>query len=138
MAKVQKCLRLDETLTDRLQELKAEGENDTALYTRILEAGATALEAVKDEPGETAAGADNEPSEAAQAPTGADTRLVETLTATVDALREQLAVKDEQIAALTRLTDQAQQLHAAAEVKALDTAEGNRKSRGLFARLFNR
>lgn len=138
MAKTHKSLRIEDELIAGVQAVRLEGESEAAAYNRVIEAGLTVLEADKAEPGKTAAGADNEPQEAAQAPTGADTRLVETLTATVDALREQLAVKDEQIAALTRLTDQAQQLHAAAEVKALDTAEGNRKSRGLFARLFNR
>ena len=38
--KVHKSLRIDRGLADRMAALRRDGESDTALYTRALEAGA--------------------------------------------------------------------------------------------------
>ena len=60
------------------------------------------------------------------------------LAAEADTLRSQLAVKDEQITALTRITEQSQTLHAVAERKALETTEAKAERRGWLARLLGR
>ena len=50
---------------------------------------------------------------------------------TIDLLAEQLEAKDEQIRTLSALTNQAQQLHAMGEHKALEDRRA-----GFFSRLF--
>lgn len=139
MAKVHKSLRVDEGDAERVRALMADGESESAAYGRVISAGLEALEAssttMADDGGAEDRDRRDEPSEAL---TEALRAHVASLAAEVDTLRAQLDVKDGQIAALTRITDQSQTLHAVAERKALETSEGKAGRRGLMARLFGR
>lgn len=139
MARVHKSLRIDATDAERVRALMADGESEAAAYGRVISAGLDALEAA----GGPEADADGgEAPDARDAPSDALTESlrahVATLAAEVDTLRAQLEVKDGQISALTRITEQSQTLHAVAEHKALETAEAKAERRGLLARLFGR
>lgn len=139
MARVHKSLRIDATDAERVRALMEDGESEAAAYGRVISAGLDALEAVG---GPGTAAEDGEAPDAHDAPCDALTESlrahVATLAAEVDTLRAQLEVKDGQISALTRITEQSQTLHAVAEHKALETAEAKAERRGLFARLFGR
>lgn len=122
-------MRLDQATAERVRALMADGESETAAYGRVISAGLDALES-GDAAGRATSG------------TG-DGAAVKAMGRTIDALTAQMAVKDEQIRALTRITEesqtitrQAQTLHAAQAAKAItDGAEGRR---GLLARLLGR
>lgn len=139
MARVHKSLRIDATDAERVRALMADGESEAAAYGRVISAGLDALEAVG---GPETAAEDREAPDAHDATCDALTESlrahVATLAAEVDTLRAQLEVKDGQISALTRITEQSQTLHAVAEHKALETAEAKAERRGLLARLFGR
>lgn len=139
MAKVHKSLRIDATDAERVRALMADGESEAAAYGRVIAAGLDVLEAVG---GHEAATDGAEAPDADEGPSDALTESlrahVATLAAEVDTLRAQLEVKDGQISALTRITEQSQTLHAVAEHKALETAEAKAGRRGLWARLFGR
>lgn len=148
--KVHKSLRIDRGLADRMAALRRDGESDTALYTRALEAGAEALEG-GGRPLEA------EAEEPATEP-GGDTEALEILRETVamlkedkEDLRRQLAEQADayrkQIDTLSVITTEAQTiakqsqtLQAAQTVapKKLETAEENERRRGFWARLFDR
>lgn len=142
MARVHKSLRIDATDAERVRALMADGESEAAAYGRVISAGLASLEGAAGEQTPV------EGTEAPDAREGADgtshdlvaalTAHVATLTAEVGTLRAQLEVKDGQISALTRITEQSQTLHAVAEHKALETAEAKAERRGLWARLFGR
>lgn len=154
MAKVHKSLRIEQALADRVRAAMAEGETETAAYARVIETGLDALEArAKPDAAEDAASGKQEGTKEQTAAEGrptpgerrgnGETEVLRDYVATLkDAnarLTEQMAVKDEQIAALTRITEQSQALHAITEHKgtmALESETGKEKRRGLFSRLF--
>lgn len=126
MAKVHKTARLDEDLAAKVaQAAKDAGESESATIARLIEAG---LRADEGPAGQSPPGDAGEVARALE-------RNNEDLRGMVESLRAQLETKDEQIQALTRLTDQAQTLHAMDGAKALEDGEG-KKRRGLLARLF--
>lgn len=146
--KVHKTLRLDRGLAERVAALRRDGETDTALYARTIEAGAAALEG----------GGRSLQAEAEAKPeeSGDSAGTVEAMRETIailkedrEDLRRQLAEQSEAhrkqldtLAAITTdaqtIAKQSQTLHAMTETKELGTAEDNKKRRGLFARLFDR
>lgn len=150
MAKVHKSLRIEQALADRVRDAMAKGETETAAYARVIETGLDALEA------RTKPDATEDAQEGTEEQAADEDRLtpderrengeievlrdyVATLKDANARLTEQLAVKDEQIAALTRITEQSQALHAITEHKgamALESETGKERRRGLFSRLF--
>lgn len=130
MTKVHKSLRIDAGDAERVVALREDGESLNATYGRVLSSGLNVLEASK----KSAEQGDRNPTHDAREMTGNDSgALVEslqghlsTLTAEIEMLRSQLEVKDSQIAALTRITDQSQALHAVAEHKALESRNPER------------
>lgn len=119
--KVHKSLRIDADLAERVSALRADGETETAAYLRAIEAGVTALES----------GNDQEAEGDRKGPQSASQQAIDALTRTIDLLAEQLEAKDEQIRTLSALTNQAQQLHAMGEHKALEDRRA-----GFLSRLF--
>ncbi len=110
--RVHKTLRLPAELADRASLARLDGETDTQLYARLIEAG---LDAPAEQPTTTASQA-----------------TVEALKGHIADLQKQLAVKDGQIEALQGITERAQALHGAAEMaraKRLESAEDKGKSR---------
>lgn len=139
MARLHKSLRIDATDAERVRALMEDGESEAAAYGRVISAGLDALEGAQAaQESEVAPDA----REAAEPPSDALTEAlrahVASLAAEADTLRAQLAVKDEQITALTRITEQSQTLHAVAERKALETTEAKAERRGWLARLLGR
>lgn len=133
MSKVHKTVRLEEETFKRLEQLKQDGESDSAVIIRALEAGLSSLEV---EPEQRA---DDMPEESS----GDYSRLIDaleahvaSLTAEVDTYRRQLEVKDAQITSLTEVTKGAQLLHGLSEQKALEDTQTKEK-RGFFSRLFS-
>lgn len=144
--KVHKTLRLDSSLAERVAALRRDGETDTALYARTIEAGAAALEE-----GGRSLQAEAKPEEG-----GDSAGTVEAMRETIailkedrEDLRRQLAEQSEAhrkqldtLAAITTdaqtIAKQSQTLHAMTETKELGTAEDNKRRRGLLARLFDR
>lgn len=116
--KVHKSIRIDEALAGRVSALKASGESEAATFARVIEAGVEALEArpVEKEEAQGAPASGDGVAEALR-------DHLETLKAQLSAATAQLATKDEQIAALTRLTEQAQTLHALESAKALEAPQ---------------
>lgn len=145
--RVHKSLRIDAALADRVRASMRDGESESAAYVRLIATGLDAMEHGDD-------GGGSAPQAAAQAPTEApeDSALVEALRAHVETLRAQvgtmtgqMAAKDEQIASLTRLADQAQRLQAMGagadrEPKPIEEMAGEVDQRrgGFFARVFGR
>ena len=128
MGKVHKSLRVDEATAARVSALGADGETEAATYNRVLAAGVDALE--RGEPSGDGQGAEL---------VAALRAHIDTLKAANDELSGQMAVKDEQIHALSVLTAQAQQ----ATAKALESPQADEsggddegKRRGIWARLF--
>lgn len=146
--KVHKTLRLDSGLAERVAALRRDGETDTALYARTIEAGAAALEV---------GGRSLQAEAEAKPEEGGDSAgTVEAMRETIailkedrEDLRRQLAEQSEAhrkqldtLAAITTdaqtIAKQSQTLHAMTETKELGTAEDNKRRRGLLARLFDR
>lgn len=146
--KVHKTLRLDSSLAERVAALRRDGETDTALYARTIEAGAAALEG---------GGRSIQAEAEAKPEEGGDSAgTVEAMRETIailkedrEDLRRQLAEQSEAhrkqletLAAITTdaqtIAKQSQTLHAMTETKELGTAEDNKRRRGLLARLFDR
>lgn len=146
--KVHKTLRLDSSLAERVAALRRDGETDTALYARTIEAGAAALEG---------GGRSLQAEAEAKPEEGGDSAgTVEAMRETIailkedrEDLRRQLAEQSEAhrkqldtLAAITTdaqtIAKQSQTLHAMTETKELGTAEDNKRRRGLLARLFDR
>lgn len=146
--KVHKTLRLDRGLAERVAALRRDGETDTALYARTIEAGAAALEG---------GGRSLQAEAEAKPEEGGDSAgTVEAMRETIailkedrEDLRRQLAEQAEAhrkqldtLAAITTdaqtIAKQSQTLHAMTETKELGTAEDNKRRRGLLARLFDR
>lgn len=126
MAKVHKTARLDEGLAARVaQAAKEAGESESAAISRLIEAG---LDACEGGGGEAAPCDGGDVARALE-------RNNEDLRGMVESLKAQLETKDAQIQALTKLTDQAQTLHAMEGAKALEDGE-SKKRRGLIARIF--
>ena len=124
MAKVHESLRIDEGIAGRVLALSEEGESKAATYGRVLAAGLDALEGARGGEPRTEHGEGQ----------GAASEL-ETLRDYAATLKEQLKVKDEQIATLTRITEQAQTLHAyTTEARAIEAPREERS--GFWARLF--
>ena len=133
MGKVHKSLRLDESLDERAQALKAEGESDATAYGRIIEAGLDALEGRDGQPAQ-----DSDGEEVAAQGEAAQTGQAQSLQAVVDAQRahiadlqtrlakadEQLAAKDSHLEALEAITKAAQSLHAMNTKQITDGSEG--------------
>lgn len=139
MARVHKSLRIDATDAERVRALMADGESEAAAYGRVISAGLASLggaQAAQDT--EVAPDYHDDADGPSDALTEALRAHVASLAAEVDTLRAQLEVKDGQISALTRITEQSQTLHAVAEHKALETAEAKSGRRGLWSRLFGR
>ena len=128
--------------------LRRDGETDTALYARTIEAGAAALEG---------GGRSLQAEAEAKPEEGGDSAgTVEAMRETIailkedrEDLRRQLAEQAEAhrkqldtLAAITTdaqtIAKQSQTLHAMTETKELGTAEDNKRRRGLLARLFDR
>lgn len=139
MARLHKSLRIDATDAERVRALMVDGESEAAAYGRVISAGLDALEGAQAAQDSEAAPDAHEGTEgASDALTEALRAHVASLAAEADTLRAQLAVKDEQITALTRITEQSQTLHAVAERKALETTEAKAERRGWLARLLGR
>ena len=90
MGKVHKTFRLDEELAEGVSDLKAEGESESAVYSRIIKAGLDALESGNQaEPGTPAeSGAGKEEASSLQA-----------LQAVIDAKNEHIASLEKQLQA---------------------------------------
>ena len=90
MGKVHKTFRLDEELAEGVSDLKAEGESESAVYSRIIKAGLDALESANQaEPGTPAeGGAGKEEASSLQA-----------LQAVIDAKSEHIASLEKQLQA---------------------------------------
>ena len=111
MAKVHKTLRLDEELANRAKAAQRAGESDSATLTRLIEAGLDSLEGTQ----------------------GGSALLVAALEANISDLRQQVAIKDDQIKALEGITKAAQTLHGASEVAHVKSLEDG-KQPGRWAR----
>ena len=145
MGKVHKTFRLDEELAEGVSDLKAEGESESAVYSRIIKAGLDALESANQaEPGTPAEGgagkeeASSPP--ALQAVVDAQAAHIATLEKQVDVLTEQLSTKDKQLDKWADVAKGAQQLHGASDVihaHQLDSGD-NKERRGIWARLFGK
>lgn len=123
-------IRVEEDIADSIDALRAEDESRATIYNRILKAGLEAITATpKDEE-------DSATDEAAPA----NTSELETLRDYNALLKDQLAIKDEQIQSLTKLTQNAQQLHAASEAQSLlaPATTEKKEERGFWARLFGK
>lgn len=139
MARVHKSLRIDATDAERVRALMADGESEAAAYGRVISAGLDALGGAQAAQGtEVAPDYHDDADGPSDALTEALRAHVASLAAEVDTLRAQLEVKDGQISALTRITEQSQTLHAVAERKALETTEAKAERRGWLARLLGR
>ena len=142
MGKVHKTFRLDEELAEGVSDLKAEGESESAVYSRIIKAGLDALEGRAQEQtqgGKAAAGKEENPS-SLQAVVDAQAAHIATLEKQVDTLTEQLATKDKQLDKWADVAKGAQQLHGASDVihaRQLDSGD-NKERRGIWARLFGK
>lgn len=118
MAKVHESLRIDEAIASRVLALAKDGESKAATYGRIIAAGLDTLDGA----------------ERAESQASTPTEL-ETLREYAQTLKAQLEIKDEQIATLTRITEQAQALHAfTTEAKAIEVPREERQ--GFWARVF--
>ena len=124
MGKVSKTIRLEEELAQSVEELRQDGETDTALYVRVIAAG---VEAYKEKEGaqertESAFSSlqDNQQDET-------QTALITALESHINDLQKQLETKDNQIDALQNITQAAQALHGGAIVKALPAGQGRFK-----------
>ena len=139
MARLHKSLRIDATDAERVRALMVDGESEAAAYGRVISAGLDALEGTQTaQDTEAAPDYRDDADGPSDALTDALRAHVASLAEEVDTLRAQLAVKDEQITALTRITEQSQTLHAVAERKALETTEAKAERRGWLARLLGR
>ena len=105
MGKVHKTFRLDEELAEGVSDLKAEGESESAVYSRIIKAGLDALESANQaEPGTPAeGGAGKEEASSLQA-----------LQAVIDAKSEHIASLEKQL--------QAQNEQVVAAINSLQTS----------------
>lgn len=130
MAKVHESLRIEEAIAERVKAQAKDGESKAATYGRVLEAGLETLEGVTDH------SAQEEQTErvAEEASAGE----VEALRDYVETLKAQVEVKDRQIETLTRITEQAQTLHAFTERKSLEQPQEQRpkERRSLWQRIF--
>lgn len=146
-ARVHKSLRVDAGLDARVRAQALDGESDAAAYSRVIEAGLSAMEGRRgdesghaaDDGGQAATGVQDGGNAASDGATGP-------LAATIEALRAQLDAKDGQIAALTDLLGRSQDIASRAQalqavtakaVPAAGEGDGKRR-RGLMARLFGR
>ena len=108
MAKVHESIRIEEAIAERVKAQAKDGESKAATYSRVLSAGDS--EAKDQEPEEQATRAAEE----------ASAGEIEALRDYVETLKAQVEVKDRQIETLTRITEQAQTLHAFTERKNLE------------------
>lgn len=142
--KVQKSLRFDRDLAERVAALKEPGESDAGVYGRVVDAGVNVLEsggggAVARDPlpiGEK--GKAVPPADAPGNTVAALEKAIDALAAQLEAKDNQLAAKDEQIVTLSRLTDQAQRLQAADAQQRQQVLATADTKRGILARLFGR
>ena len=123
MGKISKTIRLEEELEQSVEELRQDGETDTALYVRVIAAG---VEAYKEE------GAQERTKSAVSSlqdnqQDGTQTALITALQEHINDLQKQLDTKDGQIEALQNITQAAQALHGGAIVKALPAGQGRFK-----------
>lgn len=125
MAKVHESLRIEESLAERVKAQAVDGESKAATYSRVLSVGLDALEAEEQEPEE----------QAEQRAEEATAGEVEALRDYVATLKAQVEVKDRQIETLTRITEQAQTLHAFTETKTLQPPKEERRG-GFWKRIF--
>lgn len=125
MAKVHESLRIEESLAERVKAQAVDGESKAATYSRVLSVGLDALEAEEQEPEE----------QAEQRAEEATAGEVEALRDYVETLKAQVEVKDRQIETLTRITEQAQTLHAFTETKTLQPPKEERRG-GFWKRIF--
>lgn len=138
MATRHESLRIEETTAEAVMQLAEPNESKAAVYNRVLRAGLRALESGSDSPPEER---DTErETTASESEIQTLRESITDLRGTVATLTNQLAIKDEQITALTTLTSQAQHLHALTEQKALESAEAKeeRQTGGFWARLFGK
>lgn len=141
--KVHKSLRIDADTAERVRALVRDGESEASAYGRVLVAGLDAMEGKRHDDADGDSGGRRQ----------GDQEAMRAVSETVAALREQLAVKDEQIRALTGLVEQsqtiatqAQALHAVTEAKALPAErqedggqdDGSDGRRGWWSRHFGR
>lgn len=134
MATRHESLRIEETTAEAVAKLAEPNESKASVYNRVLRAGLRAIESASDSPPEEK----NEERENA-----ASEGEIQTLRDYVTTLKQQIAIKDEQIQSLTTLTSQAQHLHAITEQKALESTEAKeeretKQERGFWARLFGK
>lgn len=125
MAKVHESLRIEESLAERVKAQAVDGESKAATYSRVLSVGLDALEAEEQEP----------EAQAEQRAEEATAGEVEALRDYVETLKAQVEVKDKQIETLTRITEQAQTLHAFTETKTLQPPKEERRG-GFWKRFF--
>lgn len=120
MAKVQKSLRIDSEIVERITPLKAEGESEAALYNRVLKAGLDSLKGNQETPQEQQAEASAYEKELLEA-------NIKDLRGNIDLLKEQIALKDKQIEALTTLANNAQIVSGIASTTSAKALEANNK-----------
>lgn len=120
MAKVHESLRIEEAIAERVKAQAKDGESKAATYGRVLSAGLEALE------GDSEAKAQEPEEQAARAAEEASAGEIEALRDYVETLKAQVEVKDRQIETLTRITEQAQTLHAFTERKNLEPPSDQR------------
>ena len=124
MGKVSKTIRLEEELAQSVEELRQDGETDTALYIRVIAAG---VEAYKEKEGAQERTESAVSSLQAEQDSGAQTALITALQEHINDLQKQLETKDGQIEALQNITQAAQALHGGQLVKALPAGQGRLK-----------
>lgn len=103
MATIKKSLRIDQETADKVSSLKAEGESESAAYSRVISAGVAALE------GNQQGGGNDEANDQSGAPNQAE--HISDLRAIINDLRGQVEAKDKQIDRLQELIAQAHRLH---------------------------
>lgn len=126
MAKVHESLRIEEGLAERVKAQAKDGESKAATYSRVLSVGLETLEG---------GFCDTEKDQAEQVAEEASATELETLRDYVETLKAQVEVKDKQIETLTRITEQAQTLHAFTETKTLQPPKEERRG-GFWKRFF--
>lgn len=145
MAKVHRSYRIEEGLIERVREhAAAAGMTEGAAVAALLKRALDPLQAeAQEQDGTTNTTASTHTEQESEALVAALEAHNETLRRQLEAAAKQMDIKDEQIRTLSRLTDQAQQLHAITETKgALESApaaaetEEREPKRGLFARIF--
>lgn len=123
-----KSIRISTETAARVEAHRQPEESNSRVYERILIAGLDALEDNRHGEDHSRQDAKAEPD-----PSG----YIDLLRQQNDFLREQISIKDAQIAGLSEIAKAAQTLHGLETTKAIQPAPASER-RGIFARLFGR